>query len=323
MSELLHIRNLNLSFNIRKRAFHALRGVTFSIAHGEILGIVGESGAGKSVTFYSMLGLLPRNNDISISGEVFFEERDLIKFSEKELLKIRGKDISIIFQDPMTSLNPYMRVGSQIIEALRTHYKISKSAAHTEAMKMLNEVGIRDPEKRFYQFPHEFSGGMRQRIMISMALITKPKLLIADEPTTALDVTVQAQILKLIKKLKAEHNMSIAFITHDLGIVAEMCDNVCVMYAGIIVEKGSVMDIFYNAKHPYTISLKKSLPSITEVKESLYSIPGIPPDLSQEMKGCPFAPRCYMTKEKCFSSEIELKEVGKNHFSSCMFAETL
>ncbi|HBM17348.1 MAG TPA: dipeptide/oligopeptide/nickel ABC transporter ATP-binding protein [Lentisphaeria bacterium] len=323
MSNLLSIKNLSLSFKSYRKTYHALRGISFDISEGETLGIVGESGAGKSVTFYSMLGLIPKSRNVTISGEAVFNGTDLLSLPEKDLLKIRGRSISIIFQDPMTSLNPYIKVGNQIIEALCIHTKIPRKTAMQEAMKMLNEVGIREPEKRFYQYPHEFSGGMRQRIMISMALITKPKLLIADEPTTALDVTVQSQILKLIKKLKSEHNMSIAFITHDLGIVAELCDNVCVMYAGTIVEKASVMDLFYNSKHPYTISLKKSLPSITETKETLYSIPGIPPDNSFEIKGCPFAPRCYMAKDECFVTDVFLRKTGENHFSSCLFSDSL
>lgn len=300
-----------------------MNGVSLDISKGETLGIVGESGAGKSVTFYSILGLIPKNKHTVSSGKAIFNGKNLLDLHEKELLKIRGNDISIIFQDPMTSLNPYLRVGNQIIEAMMVHSKVSRKTAKEETIKILNEVGIREPEKRFNQYPHEFSGGMRQRIMISMALITKPKLLIADEPTTALDVTVQAQILNLIRKLKAEHSMSIAFITHDLGIVAEMCDNVCIMYAGTIVEKGSVNDIFYNAKHPYTISLKKSLPSITETKETLYSIPGIPPDTSIKIKGCSFAPRCFMAKDVCFKTDVTLKKAGENHFSSCLFAEIL
>ncbi len=323
MNTLLSIKNLTLSFKSHTKVFHALNGVSLDISQGETLGIVGESGAGKSVTFYSILGLIPKSKNTISSGEAIFNGKNLLTLSEKEMLKIRGCDISIIFQDPMTSLNPYLKVGDQIIEALITHSRVSRKTAQEEAMKILEEVGIREVEKRFSQYPHEFSGGMRQRIMISMALITKPKLLIADEPTTALDVTVQAQILNLIRKLKAEHSMSIAFITHDMGIVAEMCDNVCIMYAGTIVEKASVKDIFYNAKHPYTISLKKSLPSITETKETLYSIPGIPPDTSLEIKGCPFAPRCFMASKECFLRNVELKEAGENHFSSCHFANML
>lgn len=323
MNTLLSIKNLALSFKSHRKTFHALNSVSLDIAKGETLGIVGESGAGKSVTFYSILGLIPKSKNTVSSGEAIFNGKNLLTLPEKELLKIRGKDISIIFQDPMTSLNPYLRVGDQIIEAMMTHSKVSRKTAKKETIKILNEVGIREPEKRFNQYPHEFSGGMRQRIMISMALITKPKLLIADEPTTALDVTVQAQILNLIRKLKAEYDMGIAFITHDLGIVAEMCDNVCIMYAGTIVEKASVKDIFYNAKHPYTISLKKSLPSITETKETLYSIPGIPPDTSMEIIGCPFAPRCFMAKDICFKTDTPLKKAGENHFSSCLFAEEL
>jgi len=323
MEHLLSIKNLHIKFRSHDKVFNAVNGISLNLAKGETLGIVGESGAGKSVTFYSLLGLLPKGKTEITSGEAIFNSKDLIKLPDKELLKIKGKEISIIFQDPMTSLNPYLKVGNQIIEALRTHYKVSKKDARQETLKILKEVGINEPERRFEQYPHEFSGGMRQRIMISMALITKPKLLIADEPTTALDVTVQAQILNLLRDLKEKYSMSIIFITHDLGIVAEMCDNVCIMYAGSVVEYGSVRDIFYNSKHPYTISLKKSVPNLHDKQETLYSIPGIPPDISKPISGCPFAPRCFMAKDKCFNTNIKLIELDKNHLSSCLYAKDI
>ena len=321
MEYLLSVKNLQIKFKSHEKIFNAVNGVSINLSKGETLGIVGESGAGKSVTFYSLLDLLPKGKAEVSSGEAIFNGKDLIKLSDKELLKIRGKEISVIFQDPMTSLNPYLKVGNQIIEALKTHYKISRKDAKKETLKILEEVRINDPERRFEQYPHEFSGGMRQRIMISIALITKPKLLIADEPTTALDVTVQAQILNLLRDLKKKYSMSIIFITHDLGIVAEMCDNVCIMYAGSVVERGSVRDIFYDSKHPYTISLKKSVPNLHEKKDLLYSIPGIPPDISKPITGCPFAPRCFMAKDRCFNTEIKLVELNKNHFSSCLYAK--
>lgn len=323
MSHLLSVKNLQIKFKSHKRVSNAVNDVSLNLSKGETLGIVGESGAGKSVTFYSLLGLLPKGKTEISSGEAIFNGKDLLKLSDKELLKIRGKEISIIFQDPMTSLNPYLKVGNQIIEALKTHYKVSTKDAKQETLKILREVGINDIEKRFEQYPHEFSGGMRQRIMISIALITKPKLLIADEPTTALDVTVQAQILNLLRELKKKYSMSVIFITHDLGIVAEICDNVCIMYAGSIVEYGSVRDIFYDSKHPYTISLKKSVPNLYDKKEILYSIPGIPPDISKPILGCPFAPRCFMVKDRCFNTEVALCELNKNHLSSCLYAKNL
>ena len=323
MEYLLSLKNLHIKFRSHKKIFNAVNGVSLNLSKGETLGIVGESGAGKSVTFYSLLGLLPKGKTEISSGEAIFNNKDLIKLTDKELLKIRGKEISVIFQDPMTSLNPYIKVGNQIIESLKTHYKISKNNAKQEALKILSEVGINDPDRRFEQYPHEFSGGMRQRIMISMALITKPKLLIADEPTTALDVTVQAQILNLLRQLKTKYSMSIIFITHDFGIVAEMCDNVCIMYAGSIVEQGSVKDIFCNSKHPYTISLKKSVPNLHDKKDTLYSIPGIPPDISKLIIGCSFASRCFMAKEKCFNTKTKLLECSESHFSSCLYAKEL
>lgn len=323
MNNLLSVKNLHIKFKSHKKIFNAVNGVSLNLSQGETLGIVGESGAGKSVTFYSLLGLLPKGKAKVSFGEAIFNGKDLLKLPDKEMLKIRGKEISIIFQDPMTSLNPYLKVGTQIIEALKTHYKISKKDAKQETLKILREVGINVPEKRFEQYPHEFSGGMRQRIMISMALITKPKLLIADEPTTALDVTIQAQILNLLRDLKTKYSMSIIFITHDLGIVAEMCDNVCIMYAGSIVESGSVRDIFYNPKHPYTISLKKSVPNLHDKKDILFSIPGIPPDISKPINGCPFAPRCFMAKNECFKTQTKLTELNKNHLSSCLYAKDI
>lgn len=323
MEYLLSIKNLHIKFKSHKKTFNAVNGVSLNLVQGKTLGIVGESGAGKSVTFYSLLGLIPKEKIQISAEEATFDGKNIIKLSVKELLKIRGKEISIIFQDPMSSLNPYLKVGNQIIEALTTHYKISKKEAKQKTLKILKEVGINDSERRFEQYPHELSGGMRQRIMISMALITNPKLLIADEPTTALDVTVQAQILNLLRQLKAKYSMSIIFITHDLSIVSEMCDNVCIMYAGIIVEYGSVIDILHNSKHPYTISLKKSVPDFYDKKEILYSIPGTPPDISKSIIGCPFAPRCFMAKEKCFNTKVKLFEVAKNHLSSCLYAKEL
>ena len=319
---LLSVKDLCVIFRTRNEVCRAVNNVSFNLQKGETLGIVGESGAGKSVLCYSLMGLLPQP-PAEIRGQAPFATTtaahaitdapdnsnviDLLKLSERELNKIRGKSISIIFQDPMTSLNPYMQVGKQIAEPLITHFNVSSKEARLEVLKMLEEVGLSNSLDRIKQYPHEFSGGMRQRLMIAMALITKPELLIADEPTTALDVTVQAQILNLLRKLQQEFGISIIFITHDLGVVAEICDKVNVMYAGNIMEKGSVEDIFHNPRHPYTIMLKKSLPTIKDTAKRLYTIPGIPPDLMEEIKGCPFAPRCSYADRKCY----ELEEIAK------------
>jgi len=321
---LLSVKNLSVNFKVRNEICRAVNNISFSLKKGETLGIVGESGAGKSVSCYSLTGLLPCPPALIPKGKALFtpgpveETVDLLKLSENQLRKIRGKSISIIFQDPMTSLNPYMPIGKQIAEPLIKHYNVSSKDARNEVLKMLEDVGIPEPLNRIKQYPHEFSGGMRQRIMIAMALITKPELLIADEPTTALDVTVQAQILNLLKKLQQELGMGIIFITHDLGVVAEICDNVNVMYAGRIVEKGGVGDIFKRSKHPYTMMLKKSLPKIKGTVERLYHIPGMPPDMTKDIKGCSFAPRCDSADKKCFNiKEIVLDGNGK-HCSACI-----
>ncbi len=321
---LLSVKNLSVSFELRKKICYAVNNVSFDLNKGEILGIVGESGAGKSVSCYAMTGLLPSPPAKITHGSVFFDSGDssqgkidLLKLSEKQLRNIRGKSISIVFQDPMTSLNPYMSVGKQIAEPLIKHYKVPFSKAKKEVLKILDEVGISEPDKRFRQYPHEFSGGMRQRIMIAMALITKPDLLIADEPTTALDVTVQAQILKLLKKLQTEYGMGIIFITHDLGVVAEICDKVYVMYAGQIMEKGNVEDVFTAPKHPYTLMLKKSVPKIEGKIERLYSIPGMPPDITDKITGCPFEPRCKYSIAKCRNTELPILAAGIDHYSAC------
>jgi oligopeptide transport system ATP-binding protein len=321
---LLSVKNLSVNFAVHNAICRAVNNVSFSLRKGETLGIVGESGAGKSVGCYSLTGLLPSPPALITKGEALFsldpvqKTIDLLKLSENQLRKIRGRSVSIIFQDPMTSLNPYMPIGKQIAEPLIKHYKVSSGEARLEVLKMLEDVGIPEPLNRIKQYPHEFSGGMRQRIMIAMALITKPELLIADEPTTALDVTVQAQILNLLKKLQNDFGMGIIFITHDLGVVAEICDNVNVMYAGQIMEKGSVKDIFECPKHPYTIMLKKSLPKIKGKVERLYHIPGMPPDMTKEIKGCPFASRCDRADKKCFNIDKITLNDNKKHCSTCI-----
>lgn len=299
MTKLLEIRDLKTSFETHIGDVQAVRGVSFDVETGEAVGVVGESGCGKSVTMMSVMRLLSDNGRIA-GGEIIFEGKDLAKYSEKEMESIRGKEMAMIFQDPMTSLNPVLTIGDQLTEHLIKHDKISKKEAIEKAVTMLELVGIPSPRGRIKQYPHEFSGGMRQRVMIAMSLICNPKLIVADEPTTALDVTIQAQILDLMKDLKAKFNTSIILITHDLGVVADLCTRINVMYGGIIIEKGTTEDIFYRGKHPYTWGLLRSVPNPKESsKEKLKPIEGQPPDLLKPPVGCPFAARCDYTMKIC------------------------
>ncbi|MCT4509389.1 MAG: ABC transporter ATP-binding protein [Tepidibacter sp.] len=315
---LLELKELRTSFFTHVGEVKAIRGVSFHLDKGEALGIVGESGSGKSVTSMSIMRLLQHPGKI-VSGEINFNGENLIEKSDKQMQSIRGNDIAMIFQDPMTSLNPVYTVGNQIIEAIVKHQKISKANARNKAIEMLNLVGIPSPEKRIDQYPHEFSGGMRQRAMIAMALSCEPQLLIADEPTTALDVTIQAQILELMKGLKNKLDTSIILITHDLGVVADVCSRIIVMYGGIILEEGKSEDIFYNPKHPYTLGLLKSIPKLAdkEDKERLIPIPGSPPDLLKPPKGCPFAARCEYAMKICIDKMPEYTYVKEDHRSMC------
>jgi oligopeptide transport system ATP-binding protein len=281
------------------------------------VGIVGESGSGKSVTCYSILGLIPHPPGRIESGTARFDGIDLLHCPGQQLRQIRGKRISMIFQDPMTSLNPYLRVSEQIMEPLLVHEKISRRKALLKAIAALEEVGIQDAARRIQLYPHQFSGGMRQRVMIAMALISRPEILIADEPTTALDVTVQAQILELIRQSQKNLGMAVVFITHDLGVVASFCQNVNVMYAGRIVESAPTEELFAMPLHPYNASLQQSIPALHRKGDPLYTIPGVPPDLSREIKGCPFVPRCAFAKEFCQTSEIDLEEPAPGHTTSC------
>ena len=313
---LLQVENLRTSFHTRNGVVRAVDDVSFHVEKGETLGIVGESGSGKSVTCYSLMGLISTPPGRIESGRAVFDGVDLLRCSKTQLAEVRGKRISMIFQDPMTSLNPYLRVGEQIIEPLLIHGKISRAEAHRRAIEALREVGIHDGENRLKAYPHQFSGGMRQRVMIAMALITNPELLIADEPTTALDVTVQAQILDLIKKLQRDHGTAVIFITHDLGVVSGFCDRVQVMYAGRIVERGTVGDVFRAPKHPYNQALQRSIPSMQPKGTELYTIQGLPPDLSKPIPGCPFIPRCDFAREEC-NAPIQLETVAPGHESAC------
>ena len=315
---LLTVANLRTSFHTRNGVYRAVDGVSFSVERGETLGIVGESGSGKSVTCYSIMGLIPQPPGRIESGTALFDGVDLLHCTPAQSRAIRGKRVSMIFQDPMTSLNPYLRISDQLIEPLRIHEQISKAEALRRGLAALESVGINDAARRMHLYPHEFSGGMRQRVMIAMALITKPELLIADEPTTALDVTVQAQILELIKKMQRELGMAVIFITHDLGVVSGLCDRVQVMYAGRIVESSDTRSLFFSSQHPYTRALQRSIPALQDKGAELYTIAGMPPDLSKPMPGCPFAPRCEFATPACHSTRPELQESSPDHAHACL-----
>ena len=314
---LLEVKNLRINFKTYAGLVQAVRGVDFTLAKGETLAIVGESGSGKSVTSNALMRLIPQPAGRYEDGQILFEGKDLLKLSEREMESIRGNEIAMIFQDPMTALNPTMRVGKQIMEVILTHKKgVSKEAAKQRAIELLAEVGIPDPERRFKQYPHEFSGGMRQRVVIAIALAAEPKILIADEPTTALDVTIQAQILELMKKIQENNGNAIIFITHDLGVVANVADRVAVMYAGQIVEYGSSHDIFYNPKHPYTWGLLGSMPDLdSEDSEELYTIPGAPPNLINPPAGDAFAPRNPYALAIDYKAEPPFYEVSPGHYA--------
>jgi len=315
---LLEVKNLTVHFPTDDGLVKAVDGLSFSLLPGETLGVVGESGSGKSVSFLTVMGLISRTQ-AQIEGEIIFQGRDLLTLPIDEMRTVRGEKISMIFQDPMTSLHPYYKVGFQIAEAVRVHQKVSKQEALQQAVEMLRRVGIPRPDERADQYPHEFSGGMRQRAMIAMALSLNPDLLIADEPTTALDVTVQAQILDLLDRLKQEFNASIVIVTHDLGVVAEHCDHIQVMYAGKIVEAGDRRDIYYQAHHPYTWGLLESIPRLndTETKERLHPIQGLPPSLIFVPPGCAFYPRCPHVFDRCRTEVPELLPADGHHASRC------
>lgn len=324
MKKILEIDNLQVSFFSHFGAIQAVRGVTFDVFEGEALGIVGESGCGKSVTAHSIMGLIPAPPGKIVGGSIKLEGREIAALPDKEMQKIRGKEISMIFQDPMTSLNPTMKIGQQIVEGLVKHQKMSSTDAQQKAVEMLRLVNIPNPEKRAQQYPHEFSGGMRQRVMIALALSCNPKLLIADEPTTALDVTVQAQILELMKGLKERIKTSIILITHDLGVVAGICSRVAVMYAGIVIEIGTVEEIFYNTRHPYTWGLLESMPRLDDSeRKRLSSIEGQPPDLFAPPKGCPFASRCAYAMKICRESMPESTQISPSHHALCWLTHPL
>ena len=315
MEKLLEVKNLCVNFGTYGGEVNAVRGVTFDLHKGETLAIVGESGSGKSVACKTIMRILSSNGYIK-DGEILFDGKDLTKVSEKEMEKVRGKDIAMIFQDPMTSLNPTMTIGKQIMEPIIKHQGFSKEDAKKRAIELIELVGISDAEKRFKQYPHQFSGGMRQRIVIAISLACNPKILIADEPTTALDVTIQAQILELIKDLQAKTGVAVIFITHDLGVVANMADRVAVMYAGKIIEYGTSDDIFYDPRHPYTWGLLGSMPTLDIGDNDLYNIPGTPPDLMNPPKGDAFALRSAYAMKLDYLVEPPMFKVSDSHYAA-------
>ena len=313
---LLEVKDLHTSFYTPAGEVKAVNGVSFNLERGKVLGIVGESGSGKSVTAYSIMQILEKTGKI-VSGSVKFDGQELVGIGEEGMKKIRGNKISIIFQDPMTSLNPTYTIGHQLMEAIMLHTPRNKQQAWDRAVEMLRLVNVNEPEKRMKQYPFEFSGGMRQRVMIAMALACEPDILIADEPTTALDVTIQAQILELMQSLQKELGMAIIMITHDLGVVAQLCDEVVVMYAGSICEQGTADEIFYNPRHEYTKGLMRSIPTLESDGQRLHPITGTPIDLLNMPAGCPFAPRCDAAMKICLRERAERMQINDNHQAAC------
>ncbi|MBI3162204.1 MAG: ABC transporter ATP-binding protein [Chloroflexi bacterium] len=318
MTSLLQVSGLRTRFHTPEGIVHAVNGISFHVNEGETVAVVGESGCGKSVSMMSLLGLIPTPPGEIVSGTAVFRGNDLFKKSEKELEDTRGREIAMIFQDPMTSLNPVLTVERQLIESLRVHLGFTKEQAQTRAVELLEQVGIPDAKRRVKDYPHQFSGGMRQRVMIAMSLSCAPSLLIADEPTTALDVTIQAQIVELVTRIRDSLHTAVIWITHDLGVVAGIADRVIVMYAGFIVEEANVDDLYDSPGHPYTVSLLAALPRVDRRRDQrLKSIPGAPPNMLIEPRGCPFAPRCEFALEKCRQKNPLLTQVGPNHTAAC------
>ena len=317
MEKLVDLKDLKVSFFTPAGEVQAVREISWDLDKGEVIGIVGESGSGKSVSVYALIGLLTPPGRV-VSGSIEFDGKDMLSLPEKQMQEIRGSDIAMVFQDPTTCLNPVFTIGNQLIEAILVHDRISKKEARKKAIHMLELVEIPFPEKRMRQYPHEFSGGMKQRVMIAMALANNPKLVIADEPTTALDVTIQAQILDLLKNLRSKINMSVILITHDLGIISDVCDRVLVMYAGKVVEEASIFDIFEKPGHPYTKGLLRSIPRLhLDKKERLVPIEGTPVDLLCPPAGCSFSPRCEYCMRICIEQQPPMFELGEKHRSAC------
>ncbi len=315
---ILQVDGLEVQFHTDEGIVRAVNGISYSLKAGGTLGIVGESGCGKSVSSLAVMGLVPRPVGRIVAGDVRFQGQDLLTLSQSEMRKIRGGDISMIFQDPMNSLNPVLTIGFQIEESLRLHLGLNKKAATARAIELLDQVGIPSPEDRVKDFPHQLSGGMQQRVMIAMAISCQPQLLFADEPSTALDVTIEAQVIELLSNLRRDLDMAVVLITHDLAVVAGFCDEVIVMYAGYIVERSSVRDIFHNPRHPYTIGLLGSMPGAeTNQDDRLSTIPGAPPDMTALPAGCPFAPRCLFVHDKCKTDLPELDDLEPGHAIRC------
>ena len=314
---LLSVDDLRVTFQVGRQTVRAVDGVSFSIRRGEIFGIVGESGCGKSATLRALIGLLP-DSGVWTSGRVRYGDRNLLELSERSLRRLRGAEISMVFQDPMTFLNPVLRVSEQIEEALRQHTSLGRAERRARAVELMRLVGIALPERRLREYPHQFSGGMRQRVLLAIALACGPKVLLADEPTTALDVTIQDQILKLLKRLRDELGMSIVLVSHDLGVIAQMCERVAVMYAGQLVEYASVRELIRNPRHPYTVGLLSSLPGLDTGSRYLVPIPGAPPRMTELAPGCRFAERCPLVLDECRSWQTELLEAAPGHGSRCL-----
>jgi oligopeptide/dipeptide ABC transporter ATP-binding protein len=317
---ILEVRDLRVELPLSRGTVRAVEGASFAVAPGQAFGLVGESGCGKSMTLRAIMGLLPRPGHI-VGGQVLFDGEDLVTASPGRLREVRGGSIAMIFQEPMTALNPVMRVGDQIAEAPQVHLGLSRSAARQRALDLMRRVGIPDPSRRARAYPHELSGGLRQRIMIAIALSCDPQVILCDEPTTALDVTIQDQILKLLLNLRREFGVSVVFVTHDLAVVAETCERLAVMYAGQIVETGTVDEVFRNPRHPYTLGLLRSVPDFDSVQDSLSSIQGAPPDLVMPPPGCRFHPRCPFAQEDCISGEFPLRPVSADRTTACIHSE--
>lgn len=318
MNKLLKVKNLRVSYHTYAGEVQSVRGVSFDLDRGESLAVVGESGCGKTVTAKSIMGLIQSPGEIKPESQIFYEGKNVFDFTKRQFQEFRGSEIGMIFQDPMTSLNPTMKIGKQIMEVVMLHKGMNKREAKEEALKMLNLVEIPNPESRLKEYPYEFSGGMRQRVMIAMALACTPKILIADEPTTALDVTIQAQIIDLLKELQKKLGMAIILITHDLGVVADIAQRVLVMYCGEIIERGTAEDIFYNPQHPYTWALLRSIPRVnSQKKEDLVSIHGTPPDLIAPPAGCPFVTRCKYCMRICRKQQPQISQISETHSTAC------
>lgn len=313
----LQVRDLQVEFRTESGTLRAVDGITYSVLPGETLGIVGESGSGKSVSHLALMGLIPRPPGKIVGGSAEFQGKDLLQLSERELQDVRGRDVSMVFQDPMTSLNPFLTIGKQLTEITVRHLGHSEAQARRHAVEMLDKVGIQPAERRFHDYPHHFSGGMRQRVLVAIALACSPKLLIADEPTTALDVSIQAQILQLLQNLAREQQTAVILITHNLGIVARYCQRVMVMYAGRIVEQADVVSLFESPRHPYTQGLLASIPSLEQVKPRLQAIPGHPPDLAQLPPGCAFQPRCSYAIPQCLAESPPLESRSAHRRAAC------